>query len=153
MSKLNSIVKSSKINEIKIKYDGETFKFNLNEELSINPKKINEQLKEQPSYYGWLLLLRNRLLTMSEDLERQVDKVYSSIYLATSDKINPKTNRPYSDKAAVQKALGSEKYNDIKAKQLKAKQNFNDINAVVRAFEQRANLIQTLSSNLRSETT
>jgi hypothetical protein len=152
MSRLNKIVKDSKINEIRIKYDGELFKFNLSSELSITEEKINSELKEQPAYYGWLLLLRNRLLTQMEDLEREVDKIYAHIYLSQSDKINPKTNRPFSDKAAIQKALSSEKYNSMKAKLIKAKLNYNDIVACVKAFEQRASLIQTLASNLRKET-
>lgn len=151
MRKLKEIASKSKINEIKIRYQGETFKFNLNEELSINPHKISQELKEQPGYYGFLLLLRNRLLTIKEDLERQKDKTYAHVYLTFSEKTNPKTNRPYSDKAAIQKALDSTKYNDAVEKYLKAKQDYNDINSCVSSFEQRANMIQTLSANIRNE--
>jgi hypothetical protein len=151
MSKLSKIVSESKVNDITIKHDGETFKFNLAEELSINPNKINSQIKEQPSYYGWLLLLRNRLMVHKKDLERQVDKVYSKEYLKYSDKVNPKTNRPFSDKACIQKALASDDYNDIKKKFLNAEKNYNDINSCVIAFEQRATLIQTLAANQRKE--
>lgn len=149
--RLGIISKDSKVNEIKIKYNGETFKFNLNEELSINTTKLNQEIKEQPSYYGFLLLLRNRLLTVKEDLELEKDKVYAHQYLKTSDAINPSTNRPYSDKAAVQKALSAKAYIEASQKFLKAKQDHNDINSCVIAFEQRSNLIQTLSSNLRKE--
>lgn len=151
MGKLKSISSGSKINEIRIKYNGETFRFNLNEELSITPSKINKELEEQPSYYGFLLLLRNRLLTVKEDLERQMDKAYAHIYLKTCEAINGKTNRPYSDKAAIQKALSSEKYNDAKQAFIKARQDYNDINSCVVAFEQRASLIQSISANLRNE--
>jgi hypothetical protein len=149
--RLGEISAKSKVNEIKIKYNGETFRFNLNEELSINPKKLNEELKEQPSYYGFLLLLRNRLLTTKEDLEIQKDKVYAHNYLKTSDAINPSTNRPYSDKAAVQKALSAKSYIEASQSFLKAKQDYNDINSCVMAFEQRSSLIQSLSANVRAE--
>lgn len=148
---LKDISSTSKINDIYIKYDGETFKFNLNKELSISPDKINKELTEQPSYYGFLLLLRNRLLAIKEDLEREADKVYASKYLSTCDKINSKTNRPFSDKAAIQMALASGSYNLAKDKAIKAKQNFNDINSCVTAFEQRATLIQSLAANIRNE--
>lgn len=151
IKKLENIVKKSQINEIKLKYNGEVFKFNLNEELSIDTAKINRELKEQPSYYGWLLLLRNRLLTVKEDLERQVEKEYARVYNLYSEKINPKTNRVYSDKACIQKALNSENYNDLKKKAIKAKRDWLDINSCVIAFEQRSTLIQTLSANMRSE--
>lgn len=151
MKKLKDISKTSKVNEIRIKYDGEIFKFNLGEELSINTTKINTELKEQPSYYGFLLLLRNRLLTQKEDLERQADKRYAHIYLKTAEKINPKTNRPYSDKAAIQTAIEDEQYNIARTKFIQAKQNYNDINSCVISFEQRAQLIQSLSANLRNE--
>lgn len=152
MGRLKDISSNSKVNEIKIKYGGETFKFNLNEELSINTNKLNQEIKDQPSYYGFLLLLRNRLLTIKEDLERQKDKVYAHQYLKTCDKINPSTNRPYSDKAAIQKALASVEYNSISKEYFKARQDFNDINSCVTAFEQRSSLIQSLSANLRHET-
>jgi len=151
MRKLRDISKTSKVNEIKIKYEGETFRFNLNEELSINTAKINTELKEQPSYYGFLLLLRNRLLTQKEDLERQSDKRYAHVYLRTAEKINPKTNRPFSDKAAIQTAMEDTEYNNIRTKFIQAKQNYNDINSCVVSFEQRAQLIQSLSANLRNE--
>lgn len=151
MKKLKTLSSKSKVNIIKIKYDGETFTFNLSEELSINVEKLNQELKEQPSYYGFLLLLRNRLLTVKEDLERTSDKRYAHIYLKTCEKINPKTNRPYSDKAAIQMAIEDETYNEYRSKFTKAKQNYNDINACVTAFEQRATLIQSLSANIRNE--
>lgn len=151
MSRLGKLVNNSKVNEINIKYGKEKFSFNLNEELSITPSRINEELKSQPSYYGFLLLLRNRLLTTKEDKERESEKVYSMLYQKYCEKINPKTNRPYADKNAKELVIGSKRYNEAKIEFIKAKQDFNDIDSCVRAFEQRATLIQTLAANLRKE--
>ena len=148
---LKSLSSQSRINIIKIKYDNETIKFNLSEELSINPNKIKKQLEEQPSYYGFLLLLRTRLLTIKEDKEREAEKTYSNIYKAYSEKINPKTNRAYSDKAAEKLVEGSTKYNEARKEAIQAKQDYNLINSCVIAFEQRATLMQTIAANIRSE--
>lgn len=151
MANLKEIVRKSKVNEISIKYEKEHFQFNLNEELSINPDKITKELQEQPSYYGFLLLLRNRLLTVKEDKLRQLEKIESQLYMKYCSKINGKTNRPYSDKNAKEMVYANDKYNDAKISHIKAIQNYNDINACVMAFEQRATLIQSISANLRNE--
>ena len=151
MANLKDIVKSSKVNEIVIKYGKETFKFNLNEELSINPEKIMKELQEQPSKYGFLLLLRNRLLTLKEDKGRELDKLDSRLYMKFCNEVNPKTNRPYSDKNAKEMVYGNKKYNEAKIEHIQSIQNYNDINACVYAFEQRASLIQTIAANLRAE--
>ena len=148
---LKEIVKKSKVNKVKLKHGGETFEFNLHEEVSISPSKIQRELQDQPGYYGFLLLLRSRLLTIKEDREREKDKIHSSIYLKACDQINPKTNRPYSDKAAVHKATSSKGYNDAAEKFIKAKHEYNIINSCVMAFEQRSSLLQTLAANIRKE--
>jgi len=153
MSKGRKISKytNSSITDVKIRFNGETFKFNLAEELSINEAKLNDELKEQPSYYGFMKMLQARLLTVKEDLERQADKTYASKYLKAAEAINPTTNRVYSDKAAIQKALANEDYNKILEKSIKAKEDYNIVDACVRSFEQRASLIQTLAANMRRE--
>jgi len=149
--KLDKYITRSSINDITIKYGKETFNFNLVEELSINENKINEELKEQPSYYGFLLLLQSRLLTVKEDTQRQADSKYASKYLKASEKKNPNTGRNYSDKAAIQIALADEGYNLAVKRALQAKQDYNIITSCVRSFEQRAHLIQSLAANQRRE--
>ena len=62
MKNLKKYSNSSSLMNIKIKYGEEIFKFNLKEELEINEDKINSELKEQPSIYGFLTLLHKKLM-------------------------------------------------------------------------------------------
>lgn len=137
--------------DIKLKYNGETFKFNLYEELSINPEKINHELKEQPSYYSFLLLLQSKLLVLKEDKEREMEKAYAKEYSNLAVKINPQTNRVFSDKLAKELSIATERYQKANIEYLTAKNDYGIIQSAVKGFEQRFSLIQTLSANLRRE--
>lgn len=149
--KLRSLVKNSSLMEVKVKYNDETFRFNLNDELSINIDKINSELTEQPSYYSFLTLLQSKLIVFKEDCEREVDKIYAKKYSRLCEKINPNTNRIYSDKLAKELAIASEEYQKAFKKMLSAKNDVGIIQACVKGFDQRFSLIQTLSANLRKE--
>lgn len=137
--------------EVKIKFEGQVFKFNLNEELSINPDRINQELKEQPSHYAFLLLLQSKLLVYKEDREREMERVYAEKYSKYCEKINPKTNRPYADKLAKEMAIASTDYQEAHKKFLSSKKDLGIIQACVKGFDQRFSLIQTISANLRKE--
>lgn len=143
--------RKSSITQVKIKYGSEVFRFNLTDELSISELKINEELKEQPSYYGFLKMLQARLLTVKEDTEAESNKAYSSAYLKACETRNPNTNRNYSDKTAREIAIANDNYNKKLKQSIKAKEDYNLIDACVKAFEQRASLIQTLAANMRKE--
>jgi hypothetical protein len=151
MGKLSEIISKTKVTHIKLEFNGEKFKFNLIDELVISEKRIQKELEEQPSYYGFLLLLRNRLLTVKEDAERELEKVSAHEYKRFCETNNPKTNRLYADKTAKELVYLSPKYDRVKRKSIKAKQDYNDINACVLAFDQRSNLMQTIAANLRRE--
>lgn len=149
--KLKSLVSKSTLMDIKLKYNGEVFKFNLHEELSINPDRINQELKEQPSHYSFLLLLQSKLLILKEDKEMEMDKAYAKEYSRLANKINSLTNRVYSDKLAKELAIASDGYQSAVKGYLTAKNDLGLIQSAVRGFEQRFSLIQTLSANLRRE--
>jgi hypothetical protein len=148
---LKALIKKSSLMDIKLRYNGETFKFNLNEELSINPDKINQELKEQPSYYSFLLLLQSKLLVLKEDKEREMEKAYAKSYSKYAVSINEKTNRIYSDKLAKELAISNDTYQKAHIEYLTAKNDYGIIQSAVKGFEQRFSLIQTLSANLRRE--
>lgn len=149
--KLDKYLRKSSIDEVVLDYKGEKFIFKLSEELQINEKKINSEIKDQPSYYGFLKLLQSKLISEKEDNERKVDYIYARLYKLNSEKINPKTKRFFSDKAVIQLVLQNDKYNKALKKAIKSREDLNIINSCVRAFEQRAELIQTISANLRRE--
>lgn len=148
---LKKQITSSSLMQVKLKYNGESFRFNLVDELSISPDKINSELKDQPTYYSFLLLLQSKLIVYKEDCERELSKIYARKYIKFSEKKNPLTGRNYSDKLAKELAIDSEEYQSAYKKLLGAKNDLGIIQSCVRGFEQRSSLIQTLSANLRKE--
>lgn len=141
---------NSKLTQITINYEGEKFSFNLFDELRIREEAfMNKDLQTQPSYYGFLMLLHKKLITQFEDLKNTRKKIYGELYFeAKGLTLN---NRPYSDdlcKAYVEK---HKKFVNATSSCIKAKDQADTIYSCVKAFEQRKDLMQTLSSNTRRE--
>lgn len=141
---------SSKLMEISITHKGEKFSFNLFEELKIrNEILMNGDLKTQSSYYGFLMLLHKKLLTTFEELKAERKRIYGVLFFKAKGRVL--NNRPLSDdlsKAWVEK---NPKYLKATLNCIKAKDQADTILSCVRAFEQRKDLLQTLSSNVRKE--
>lgn len=137
--------------DISIKYGDEKINFNLFEELIINENKINEEIKEQPSYYGFLLILKSKLERLKNDKQASVDKLFAELYVNYKSKVDSNTNRPYANDYVEAKINRNKEY--IKANQAvnKAIENLSIVNACVEAFNQRSYLLQSLSANVRKE--
>ena len=76
MSKrLKILAKNSSLTNISIQYGKEKIKFNLYEELIVNESRINEELKNQPSYYGFLSLLAVKLKRSMGDKKAELEKI------------------------------------------------------------------------------
>ena len=76
MSKrLKILAKNSSLTNISIQYGKEKIKFNLYEELIVNESRINEELKNQPSYYGFLSLLAVKLKRSMGDKKAELEKM------------------------------------------------------------------------------
>lgn len=148
---LQQKARKSNLMRIIIKYGAEKFTFNLYEELQISEDQINRELQEQPTAYGFLGLLQKRLKRVAMDLEVRKESVYGKLYAIYKRKDNPDTNRPYSDDLAKQLATAHRKYERVKLEWNQAIENAEIVGVCVKAFEQRALLIQSISANKRKE--
>ena len=146
---LRKYSESSDLNNIRLKVGGETFKFNLYEELIIDENIINSEIKNQPSIYGFLGLLLVKLNRIRDDAEKEVERIYSDLFAKHKNKIQESTQRPHSDETAKAMVIKSEQYQKALEVFHKAKQDSSVAYTVVKSFEQRYSLIQTLSANLR----
>lgn len=68
----------TKISEIKddiisFKYKGKLVTINISRELEINENIINSQLKNIPSNYAFLCLLRDKIIKRRDKLEKEKD--------------------------------------------------------------------------------
>lgn len=150
-SKLKKLITKTDLMNISIVHGKDKIKFNLFEELVIDENKINEEITEQPSYFGYLSLLLNRLERVRDDKKAELTKVYSSLFIQYKGDTDDNTNRPLSNDLAEAKVYTSTKYQKAMTNYNTAVENHGTIKSCVDAFYQRSHLIQSLSANVRKE--
>lgn len=150
MSKRLQAYGDSPLMIIRITHEGEKFTFNLYKELRIrNESLMNKDLQQQPSYYGFLMVLHKKLLSSFEELKSDRKKTYGQLFFkAKGEKLN---GRPLSDDLAKAWVEKHSKYILATRACITAKDQADTVYSCVRAFEQRKDLLQTLSSNIRRE--
>lgn len=134
---------------VSISYQGDVIKFNLFEELMISESKINQEIKDQPSYQGFLgnLLahLEKKMLDEKHTLKNYHSKYYE-MYKKTNDK---STGRPLSNDRVESKIILKPKYDKQMQKVNRLKFEIQIIENCVKSFDARKDLIQSLSANVR----
>lgn len=149
MAKLKEYSKS-KVNAISITYNGENIKFNLFDEVQISMVSLDRELKNQPSYYGFLLLLHKKLSTRVEELKLERKKLWGELYLEAKTSTT-QNGRPFTDDMSKAWVECHKEYVLASRKCIRARDEADLLFACVKAFEQRKDLMQTLSSNQRKE--
>lgn len=131
---------------ISVKYKGKLVTINITKELSIDENIINSQLKNIPSSYAFLCLLRDNLIKKRDTLEREKNIAYSKAWLFYKESDNRLNND-----TANHKALVNPKYLSVEERYLKAVHKANKLISICRAYESRERIIQTLSANIRKQ--
>lgn len=131
---------------ISVKYKGKIVIINITKELSIDENIINSQLKNIPSSYAFLCLLRDNLIKKRDTLEREKNIAYSKAWLFYKESDNRLNND-----TANHKAMVNPKYLSIEERYLKAVHKANKLISICRAYESRERIIQTLSANIRKQ--
>lgn len=139
-------IKTIKSDILKVKYQGKIIRINITKELSINESIINSQLKDSPSSYAFLCMLKNKYIKERDKLDREKEIAYSEawLYYKSSDsKMNNDT--------ANHKANTNKKYISIYNKWQKISNIAENLISICRAYENRENILRTISANLRKE--
>ena len=131
---------------ISVKYKGKLITINITKELSIDENIINFQLKNIPSSYAFLCLLRDNLIKKRDTLEREKNIAYSKAWLFYKESDNRLNND-----TANHKAMVNPKYLSVEERYLKAVHKANKLISICRAYESRERIIQTLSANIRKQ--
>lgn len=134
---------------IKIIYNGEKIIFNLGKEARINEDDLEKELQGQPNKYGFLLLLHKKILTEFEKAKVAKKKKWAHLYLQAKESTT--TGRPMNDTMAEATADKHPGYIELCHRCIELKDQADSIFAAVRTFEQKKDLMQTLSSNLRAQ--
>lgn len=139
-------IKTVKSDVLKVRYQGKIIRINITKELSINESIINSQLKDSPSSYAFLCMLKNKYIKERDKLDREKEIAYSEawLYYKSSDsKMNNDT--------ANHKANTNKKYISIYNKWQKISNIAENLISICRAYENRENILRTISANLRKE--
>lgn len=139
-------IKTLKSDILKVRYQGKIIRINITKELSINESIINSQLKDSPSSYAFLCMLKNKYIKERDKLDREKEIAYSEawLYYKSSDsKMNNDT--------ANHKANTNKKYISIYNKWQKISNIAENLISICRAYENRENILRTISANLRKE--
>lgn len=151
--KLAKKIENTNILDISIKYGGERINFNLAEELKISEARVNEEIKSQPSYFGFLLILMVKLDRLKNDKKAELNKIKARLFIRFKEEIDPHTNRIYSNDLAEAKVETNSRYQKALRDYNKVEEDWATIKSCVEAFQQRGSLIQTISANYRIEKT
>ncbi len=139
----------SNLRVIRINYGGEKFKFDIFKDLDISVFKIQEELQSQASNYSFALLLQKKLLTKFHELKEERKALAAKLYLkAKEETIN---GRIPSDDYCNAKKESSSRYRLITKACIVARDHADSLFAVIKGYEQRQSLLQTISANSRKE--
>ena len=150
-SKIQKYAAKSQLMDISIKLgEGETFKFNLFEELEITEERVQTELLVQASSYAFVGMLHKRLLTVMEDRKLTASTAKAKSYLWWKGEEND-NGKPYSDDYCWAQAEVDKEYVAAMKEYNEAKEKAGLLEICVTAFEERKDLIQTISANNRKE--
>lgn len=144
MSKLIDYAAKADFMVIALEVDGKQYKFNLDQELRIQETKLNTELKQQTRQYAFLCMLRNKVKMQVKQKTRILKQKKDALFIkfkATTDKVTEASKRVDTDLGVMKLQKQIDTFTDI--------QDILDI--AVNAFNQRKDLLQTLSSNIRTE--
>lgn len=134
------------IKPIKVKYQGKEMTLDIQKELTVNPNKLDSQLRDIPSSYYILCNLRDKYIRERNELARERDEAYSTAWTYYKD-ANPSWNNDY----VSHKANTNNKYVSLCNRYLKAEEKASKFISLCKAFESKENILRTLSANLRRQ--
>ena len=149
MKKLLKYSETSTLMGITIEYNGEKINFNLFDEIVVDENKINHEIKVQPSSYAFLNMLYKKLIRVSKDKEKTMERKYAHLFIKYKSETDPLTNRPFNNDIAMEMVKKNKEYQKSLTDYHDAQHNADILEVCVKAFEQRYSLIQTLSANIR----
>ena len=128
-SSIKELKRESSINHLTVRVRGKKLDIDLSKELAINETSINKLISENPSSYSLISILKSK-----------------AVYVSVVDS-NPKATKEY----ATHKANANTKYQVANDKFLEVKEYADKLISICKAFEMKAQLLQTFSSNIRKE--
>lgn len=147
MSKLKKYAQESSIMKLKIKYNGQTFAWDMFEELQIKESALNAHVKGHTVSYAFLSMLHVKLKIKFRDEQKRVKRLKDTYMAKYAGTAGLKTNTQI-------EAFMYSKHKDLQQAEdelLHIEELKDMLEVCVKAFEQRKDMLQSLSANLRRE--
>jgi len=135
---------------VKVKIDGKDFETKYEEELKSSELTINENLIEQAPLFGWYAVLAS--LAKSQVQDRKLD--LANLDANLGDKYRKKimdTGEKVTEKRVADAVEKDEEHITAVVILNSALKAYDQLNAIVRAFDHRKEMISALASNMRKE--
>lgn len=144
------IQQSTSVNKIKndklvIFYKGKRYVIDVTRELQVDENIINTQLKQHPSNYAFLCLVKDYYINQRNKLQREMETSYHKAW------VYYKESGGISNDLAEHKAASNSKYLSISERYEKINFKANKLISVCKAYESREKIIQSLNANLRKQ--
>lgn len=142
---------NEKLLTLHLNVGGEKIKVNLLKELKLVRPTLSISLRHQPSHYAFIGMAHRSLLAELQAAELDLKRITSRVFLKYAGSMNPTTGRSYSNEMAREKTNISPKVIKAEDKVLEIRANVQKLELALRAFEQKKDIMQTLSANIRKE--
>jgi uncharacterized membrane-anchored protein YhcB (DUF1043 family) len=139
--------KTSSVMDVKLEYNGKVYKFNLYKELKIDGNSTTNQLLTHTTSYAFVAMLHKKLIIRYKEASKALASNKNRLIPLIKNKYNMS-----SLKEAEAHLYKNNKVIKEKEKELLRLEEVKDLmEVVVRSFEYRKDLLQTLSANIRKE--
>lgn len=137
-----------KFDSFVVKIDGGEYDCNPGEELAMDEATINEDLKNQPSWYAWYASLYEKA-----ESQHQMDKLVleiteAEVYGEVRNGLVNATKKPTEAQIRATVML-NERYQQARMKVLESKKSIGLVKAVKEGFQHRKETLIALASNMR----
>lgn len=137
--------------KLTVKLD-KTHKFDLNVDLDVNKTEINEELSGQPASFAWYATLHELAKSKVQTLKYQLELLESQLDQDFRKNWDAKVGNIKMTEASLQAVIkATPDYQELMETYLEAQKNQGILGVAKQAFEQRKDMLISISANMRGE--
>lgn len=130
---------------------GNVFEYDMKEELMINRHDLRKELEEQPSKYMFWTGMLERVRANLEAAERELDYVVSELYEPVRERLEARMGKNPT-KAQIEAMINQQDtYQEYKMKVEDSEYQSRRLSYIVKAFEQRKDMLVQISTADRKQ--
>lgn len=145
----DELAKELKDGEIVIKLPSGVLKGNYFQDLKINPSALNSELQNQPARYAFWAMIVNLQRAFVERLKTELSEYEAQLYLYLRSQKSG--SEKMTEKVIEATIMLDTKRRKMADELLRQRLKLEHLVSILTAFQQRKDMLMTLSANLRRE--